>query len=106
MFELMICSLLTILPRLSLPTAMPQNKRFGQEITFLFGSGTSSDWGIVGCLMLTISLITMIFYFHPLDPPAPRCSSGRVPILPRRLRDVWREVNGSGFSAGRSPRET
>ena len=41
-----------------------QGKRFGHEITF-FSVWFELRWGIVACLMLTVSLITMIFYFHP-----------------------------------------
>jgi len=36
----------------------------GKEITF-FSVWYELRWGITGCLMLTVSLITMIFYFHP-----------------------------------------
>jgi multidrug resistance efflux pump len=41
-----------------------QGKRLGKEIT-LYSVWFELRWGIVSCLMLTISLITMIFYFHP-----------------------------------------
>src|SRR5712675_604591 len=63
MFELMICSLVTIVPDY-LYRRYAQNKRFGKEITF-YSVWYELRWGITGCLMLTISLITMIFYFHP-----------------------------------------
>lgn len=63
MFELMFCSLLTILPDY-LYRRYVQGKRFGKEITF-FSIWYELRWGITGCLMLTVSLITMIFYFHP-----------------------------------------
>ena len=63
MFELMFCSLLTILPDY-LYRRYAQGKRFGKEITF-FSVWYELRWGITGCLMLTVSLITMIFYFHP-----------------------------------------
>ena len=65
MFELMFCSLLTILPDY-LYRRYAQGKRFGKEITF-FSVWYELRWGITGCLMLTVSLITMIFYFHPVD---------------------------------------
>jgi multidrug resistance efflux pump len=41
-----------------------QGKRIGHEIT-LYSVWFELRWGIVGCLMLTIGLITTIFYFHP-----------------------------------------
>ena len=63
MFELMFCSLLTIVPDY-LFRRYVQGKRFGKEITF-FSVWYELRWGITGCLMLTVSLITMIFYFHP-----------------------------------------
>src|SRR6202451_4441518 len=63
MFELIICSLVTILPDY-LYRRYVQDKRFGKEITF-YSVWYELRWGITGCLMLTISLITMIFYFHP-----------------------------------------
>jgi multidrug resistance efflux pump len=63
MLELMICSLLTILPDY-LYRRFAQGKRLGKEITF-FSVWFELRYGIVACLMLTVSLITMIFYFHP-----------------------------------------
>ena len=63
MLELLLCSSLTILPDF-LYRRFAQGKRIGQEITF-FSVWYELRWGITGCLMLTVSLITMIFYFHP-----------------------------------------
>ncbi|WP_137180724.1 HlyD family secretion protein [Roseomonas sp. AR75] len=63
MLELMICSMLTILPDY-LFRRYAQGKRIGHEIT-LFSVWFELRWGIVGCLILTISLITLVFYFHP-----------------------------------------
>src|SRR6266403_5713953 len=63
MFELVVCSFVTILPDY-LYRRYIQNKRFGKEITF-YSVWYELRWGITGCLMLTISLITLIFYFHP-----------------------------------------
>ena len=68
MFELMLCSMLTILPDY-LYRRYVQGKRFGHEITF-FSVWFELRFGIVTCLMLTIALITMIFYFHPSTPTA------------------------------------
>ena len=63
MLELMLCSMLTILPDY-LYRRYVQGKRIGHEIT-LFSVWYELRFGLVTCLMLTISLITMIFYFHP-----------------------------------------
>jgi multidrug resistance efflux pump len=63
MLELMLCSLLTILPDY-LYRRYRQGKRLGHEITF-FSVWFELRYGIVSCLMLTVALITMIFYFHP-----------------------------------------
>ena len=79
MFELMFCSLLTILPDY-LYRRYAQGKRFGKEITF-FSVWYELRWGITGCLMLTVSLITMIFYFHPSTTSA-TLYFRTVPILP------------------------
>jgi multidrug resistance efflux pump len=79
MFELMFCSLLTILPDY-LYRRYVQGKRFGKEITF-FSVWYELRWGITGCLMLTVSLITMIFYFHPSTSSA-TLYFRTVPVLP------------------------
>lgn len=79
MFELMFCSLLTIVPDY-LYRRYAQGKRFGKEITF-FSVWYELRWGITGCLMLTVSLITMIFYFHPTAESA-ALYFRTVPILP------------------------
>jgi multidrug resistance efflux pump len=94
MFELMICSLLTILPDY-LYRRYVQDKRFGREITF-YSVWYELRWGITGCLMLTISLITMIFYFHPSTTSA-ALYFRTVPILPEASGRVA-EVN-VGLSA-------
>jgi multidrug resistance efflux pump len=93
MFELMFCSLLTILPDY-LFRRYVQGKRFGKEITF-FSIWYELRWGITGCLMLTVSLITMIFYFHPSTTSA-ALYFRTVPILPEGSGRVA-EVN-VGFS--------
>jgi multidrug resistance efflux pump len=93
MLELMICSLVTMLPDY-LYRRYAQGKRFGKEITF-FSVWYELRWGITGCLMLTISLITMIFYFHPSTTSA-AIYFRTVPILPEGSGRVA-EVN-VGFS--------
>ncbi|MEQ8287238.1 HlyD family secretion protein [Thalassospira sp.] len=63
MFELLLCSIFTILPDY-LFRRFRQGKRLGKEIT-LFSVWYELRYGIVACAILTISLITLIFYFHP-----------------------------------------
>jgi multidrug resistance efflux pump len=94
LFELMFCSLLTIVPDY-LFRRYVQGKRFGKEITF-YSVWYEMRWGITGCLMLTVSLITMIFYFHPSTTSA-ALYFRTVPILPEGSGRVA-EVN-VGFSA-------
>src|SRR5215475_7193082 len=79
MLELMLCSLFTLVPDY-LYRRYAQGKRFGKEITF-FSVWFELRWGIVGCLMLTISLITLIFYFHPSTTSATMFFR-TVPIVP------------------------
>jgi multidrug resistance efflux pump len=94
MFELMICSLVTIVPDY-LYRRYVQNRRLGKEITF-YSVWYELRWGITGCLMLTISLITMIFYFHPSTTNA-TLFFRTIPILPEGSGRVA-EVN-VGLSA-------
>jgi len=61
--ELLLCSMLTILPDY-LFRRYRQGRRIGKEIT-LFSVWFELRWGIVSCLMLTVALITTVFYFHP-----------------------------------------
>lgn len=63
MLELLFCSMLTIVPDY-LYRRYRQGKRIGKEITF-YSVWFELRWGIISCLMLTIGLITVIFYNHP-----------------------------------------
>jgi multidrug resistance efflux pump len=63
MLELLFCSLLTILPDY-LFRRYVQGKRLGKEITF-YSVWFELRWGITACLILTVGLITVIFYNHP-----------------------------------------
>jgi multidrug resistance efflux pump len=63
MFELLLCSLLTIFPDY-LYRRYRQGRRIGHEIT-LYSVWFELRFGIIACLMLTVALITMIFYYHP-----------------------------------------
>ena len=83
MLEVLLCSLLTILPDY-LYRRYRQGKRFGHEITF-FSVWFELRFGIISCLMLTVALITVIFYFHPSTNTA-TLYYRTVPIVP--------EING------------
>ena len=63
MLELLVCSLLTVFPDF-LYRRYVQGKRLGREITF-FTVWYELRYGITLCLVLTIALITVVFYFHP-----------------------------------------
>jgi len=63
MLELLLCSLFTLLPDY-LYRRYVQGKRFGKEITF-YSVWFELRWGITGCLILTVLLITTVFYNHP-----------------------------------------
>jgi multidrug resistance efflux pump len=87
--ELLLCSLVTVLPDY-LYRRYVQGKRIGREIT-LYSVWFELRWGIVSCLLLTVALITLIFYFHPSTKSA--VSFFRtVPILPEgagRVAEVY-----------------
>jgi multidrug resistance efflux pump len=63
MLELLLCSAVTIFPDY-LYRRFVQGKRFGKEIT-LYSVWFELRWGITLCIILTILLITVIFYNHP-----------------------------------------
>jgi multidrug resistance efflux pump len=93
MLELLLCSVLTILPDY-LYRRYRQGKRFGHEITF-FSVWFELRWGITACLMLTVALITVIFYYHPSTTTA-TLYFRTVPILPEtngRVSDVHVEFS-------------
>ena len=63
MLELLLCSLFTVMPDY-LFRRYGQGRRLGREIT-IYSVWYELRYGITGCLMLTVTLIAMIFYFHP-----------------------------------------
>lgn len=83
MLELLVCALFTIVPDY-LFRRYGQGKRLGREIT-LFSVWFELRWGIVTCVMLTVGLITVIFYNHPSTTSA-TVFFRSVPIIP--------EING------------
>ena len=85
MLELLLCSLVTIVPDY-LYRRYRQGKRLGKEITF-YSVWFELRWGIVSCLMLTVGLITVIFYFHPSTSTA-TLFFRTVPIVPETVGRV------------------
>jgi multidrug resistance efflux pump len=63
MLELMFCAFFTILPDFLMKRYV-YKMRWGKEITF-FTMWYELRWGITACAILTVSLITLIFYYHP-----------------------------------------
>ncbi len=99
MFELMFCSLLTILPDY-LYRRYGQGKRIGHEITF-FSVWYELRWGIVTCLILTIGVITVVLYAHPSTKTSAALFR-TVSILPEgsgRVAEVYARL-GDEVSAG------
>jgi multidrug resistance efflux pump len=94
MLELLLCSLLTIFPDY-LFRRYAQGKRIGKEIT-LYSVWFELRWGIIACLMLTVGLITVIFYNHPSTTSA-TLYYRTVPILPETNGRVA-EVHVDGVS--------
>src|ERR1700747_2428261 len=94
MLELLFCSLLTIVPDY-LYRGYVQGKRFGREIT-LYSVWFELRWGISACLILTVSLITVIFYNHPSTSNV-TLFFRTVPILPEtngRVAEIFIENSG------------
>jgi multidrug resistance efflux pump len=93
MLELFLCSMLTIFPDF-LFRRFVQGKRLGHEIN-LFSVWFELRWGITLCLILTLSLITTIFYFHPSTKAATSVFR-TVTILPERngrVAETYVDIN-------------
>jgi multidrug resistance efflux pump len=93
--ELLLCSLVTIVPDY-LYRRYAQGKRLGKEIT-LYSVWFELRWGITTCLMLTVGLITVIFYNHPSTANA-TLFFRTVPILPEangRVAEIYVGVSDS-----------
>jgi multidrug resistance efflux pump len=94
MLEMLICSMLTILPDY-LYRRYVQGKRIGKEIT-LYSMWFELRWGITSCVILTLSLITTIFYNHPSTTSA-TLFFRTVPILPEtngRVAEIFIGTSG------------
>ena len=85
MLEMLFVSLFTILPDY-LYRRYAQGKRFGQEIN-LYTVWFELRWGITSCLILTVLLITTIFYFHPATTNV-TLFFRTVPIVPETIGRV------------------
>ena len=73
-----------------------QGKRFGKEIT-LYSVWFELRWGIIACLMLTVGLITAVFYNHPSTTNV-TLFFRTVPIVPEtigRVAEVYVGYSGS-----------
>jgi multidrug resistance efflux pump len=94
MLELMLCSILTILPDY-LFRRYVQGRRIGKEITF-YSVWFELRWGITACLILTVSLITTVFYNHPATTSV-NLYFRTVPIISEingRVAEVYVGVSG------------
>jgi multidrug resistance efflux pump len=95
MIEVLLCSIVTILPDF-LVRRFVQGKRIGHEIN-LYSVWYELRYGITACLALTVLLLTLILYFHPSTmsavsfyrtiPILPE-GSGRVEEVLVKLRDT------------------
>lgn len=95
MLELLFCSLLTIVPDY-LYRRYVQGKRLGKEIT-LYSVWFELRWGITACIILTVALITTIFYNHPSTSTV-TLFFRTVPIVPEingRVAEVYVGTSGS-----------
>jgi multidrug resistance efflux pump len=79
MLELLVCATFTILPDY-LYRRYVQGRRIGHELT-IYSVWFELRWGITACLMLTVTLITVIFYHHPTSQSATFLFRS-VPIVP------------------------
>ena len=99
MLELILCSLITVLPDY-LYRRYREGKRWGDQITF-FTMWYELRWGITACLMLTVTLITIVFYYHPSTTNAgPYFRT--IPLLPEgggRVEEIFVK-NGDSVAAG------
>jgi multidrug resistance efflux pump len=95
MLELLFCSLLTIVPDY-LYRRYVQGRRLGKEIT-LYSVWFELRWGITACIILTVILITTIFYNHP-STSSVTLFFRTVPIVPEingRVAEVYVGASGS-----------
>lgn len=95
MLELILCSMLTIFPDY-LYRRLYQGKRLGVEIT-IFSVWYELRWGITACLLLTVTLITVVFYNHPSTTNV-TAFYRVIPILPEsngRVAEIFVDARGA-----------
>lgn len=93
MLEVILCSLVTILPDFLVRRYL-QGKRLGREIT-MFSVWYELRYGITACFILTVALITVVFYYHP-STSAVTVQFRTVPIIADsngRVTEVYRKVS-------------
>jgi multidrug resistance efflux pump len=89
MLEVLLCSIFTVLPDY-LYRRYVQGKRIGRDIN-LYSVWYELRWGITTCLILTIGLITLIFYYHP-STKSSVAFFRTVPLLPEstgRVEEIY-----------------
>jgi multidrug resistance efflux pump len=94
MLEMLLVSVFTILPDY-LFRRYVQGKRLGREITF-YSVWFELRWGITTCLLVTVTLITVIFYVHPSTTNV-TLFFRTIPIVPEtigRVAEVNFEISG------------
>lgn len=95
MLELLICSMVTILPDY-LFRRYRQGRRIGHEIT-LYSVWFELRWGITTCLMLTVLVITIIFYNHPTSSNV-TAYFRTIPVVPEvsgRVAEIFVDLDKS-----------
>lgn len=99
MLELLFSALITIVPDY-LYRRYKQGKRWGQELT-LFNIWYELRWGLTACAILAITLITIIFYFHPStrNVSAPFRTVTILSDRPGRVAEVY-VANNEAVEAG------
>ena len=94
MLELLVCSLFTILPDY-LYRRYGEGKRLNVELT-MYSVWYELRYGITACVMLTVALITIIFYHHP-STTSVNAVYRTIPILPEtngRVAEVFVGLSG------------
>lgn len=94
MLEVILCSIFTILPDY-LYRRYQQGKRIGHEITH-YSVWYELRYGIISCLILTVSLIAIIFYNHPSSTNVTAVFR-TIPIVPEisgRVAEIYVDISG------------
>ena len=99
MLELLFAAMVTVVPDY-LYRYYVQGKRIGREIT-IFSVWYELRYGITACAMITITLITLVFYYHPSTTNVSSLFR-TVPILPEtggRVAEIFAGL-GDSVEAG------